>query len=54
MIMTNYYVVAPFEPMTEEELNERKEELIKAGRKVLAIVFNCKDREDFERKWFKD
>lgn len=52
--MINYYVVTPFEVMTETELIERKSELIKAGRKVMAIVFDCKDYNDFKRKYFKD
>lgn len=52
--MTNYFVVAPSEVLTEDELIERKAELIKDGRKVIAVVFNCKDYEDFERKYYKD
>lgn len=52
--MTDYFVVTPFEVLTEAELIERKAELIKDGRKVMAVVFNCKDYEDFKRKYYKD
>ena len=52
--MTNYYVVTPFEVMTEAELIERISELKMARRKVMAIVYDCKDYNDFKRKYFKD
>lgn len=51
-IMTHYYVVTPFEVFPEEEFLKKMEDLARAGSKVMAIVFNCKDYKDFERKWF--
>ena len=50
--MTDYFVVTPGEAMPAEEFIARKEELASAGRKVMAVVFNCKDRKDFQRKYF--
>ena len=50
--MTNYYVITPYEVMAEEEFLSRKEELAKAGRKVMAVVFNCLNMADFSRKYF--
>ena len=47
-----YYVVTPFEPMPEPEFLRRRDELIQQGAKVMAIVFNCEDYEDFKRKYF--
>lgn len=47
-----YYVISPFEPMDDIEFAQRKEELKQSGRKVLAIVFDCKDYDDFSRKYF--
>lgn len=47
-----YYVLSPFEPMDDIEFAQRKEELKQSGRKVLAIVFDCKDYADFSRKYF--
>ena len=47
-----YYVISPFEPMDDIEFAQRKDELKQSGRKVLAIVFDCKDYADFSRKYF--
>lgn len=47
-----YYVISPFEPMDDIEFAQRKEELNRSNRKVLAIVFDCKDYDDFSRKYF--
>lgn len=48
----DYFVLSPFEPLTESEFIARKKELAKEGRKVIAVVFNCKDYNDFSRKYF--
>ena len=48
----DYYLIAPFEILTDKEFSERKNELIKHNRKILAVVFDCKDIKDFERKYF--
>lgn len=50
--MVTYYVMAPYEPMTEQEFLKRREEFAKQKRKCIGIVFNCKDSDDFSRKWF--
>lgn len=50
--MTDYFVLTPFCPMTKEEFCEKKEQLAKEGRKVMAVVWDCKDYRDFERKYF--
>ena len=50
--MTNYFVVTPYDVFPEEVFLKKKEELARAGRKVIAIVFNCEDTKDFQRKYF--
>ena len=50
--MTTYYVITPFDPMTEEEFLKNREQIAKEGRKCMAIVFNCENYEDFKRKYF--
>lgn len=50
--MTNYFVVTPYDAFPEEVFLKKKEELARAGRKVIAIVFNCEDTKDFQRKYF--
>lgn len=50
--MTDYIVVAPYEPMTRDEFMSRREELAASHRRVLAVVPDCKDRQDFARKYF--
>lgn len=50
--MTDYFVVSPFMPLSKEEFIPQKEKLAAEGRKVIAVVFNCKDYRDFERKYF--
>ena len=46
-----YFVLAPFDVLSEEELKKKdKKEL--SGRKCLAVVFDCQDYKDFERKYF--
>lgn len=50
--MTNYYVMAPYEPMTEDEFIKRFDEFAKENRKCIGIVLNCQDHDDFSRKWF--
>lgn len=50
--VVTYYVMAPYEPMTETEFLRRREEFMKENRKCIGIVFNCKDSDDFSRKWF--
>lgn len=50
--MTNYFVVTPYDVFPEEVFLRKKEELARAGRKVIAVVFNCKDTKDFQRKYF--
>ena len=44
--------MTPFEPITEEEFLRRRDEFIRNNQKCMGIVFNCKDSEDFNRKWF--
>ena len=48
----DYFVIAPFEVLNEKEFCEKKEELAKSGRKVIAVVFDCKDYKEFSRKYF--
>lgn len=49
----DYFVFVPFEVIAEKELTQqKKKELAKSGRKCMAVVFNCKDRKDFDRKYF--
>jgi len=50
--MTTYYVITPFDPMTEEEFLRKREQIAAEGRKCMGIVFNCADYADFSRKWF--
>ena len=51
--MEDYYVVEPFDVYRQSEFTkEVREELKRKGRRVIAIVFNCKDYEDFSRKYF--
>lgn len=50
--MTNFYVVTPYDVFTENEFRKKREALARTGRKVMAIVFNCKDVKDFQRKYF--
>ena len=50
--MTDYFIISPFEVMTADEFTASKEKLAAAGRKVLAVVFNCANYEDFKRKYF--
>lgn len=38
--------------MTEKDFLSRQSEFAKEGRKVLAIIFNCKDYKDFRIKYF--
>lgn len=52
IIMTNYFVVTPGEAMPEKEFLARRDEFLRRGAKVMAIVFNCVDRKDFQRKYF--
>lgn len=52
--MTTYYVITPFDPMTEEEFLKKREQIAKEGRKCKAIVFNCENYEDFKRKYFNE
>ena len=47
-----YYVVTPGEAMPEKEFLARRAEFVSSGRKVMAIVFNCENRKDFQRKYF--
>ena len=47
-----YYVVTPGEAMPEKEFLARRDEFVSRGAKVMAIVFNCEDRKDFQRKYF--
>lgn len=49
---TTYYVITPFDPMPEEKFLKHREQIAKEGRKCIAIVFNCKDYDDFRRKYF--
>lgn len=50
--MTTYFVITPFDPMTEEEFLRNREKLAAQRRKVMGVVFNCRDYADFKRKWF--
>lgn len=50
--MINYYVVTPYEVFDEEKFIRIREQLAKENRKVMAIVFNCEDIQDFQRKYF--
>lgn len=50
--MTDYYVVTPGEAMPASEFWSRIDEFRNRGAKVMAIVFNCIDRKDFQRKYF--
>ena len=50
--MTDIYVVTPFDTYTTKEFCEKKEQLAKEGRKVMAVVFNCSSLTDFEIKYF--
>lgn len=50
--MTDIFVVTPFETYTKKEFCEKKEQLAKEGRKVMAVVFNCCSLTDFEIKYF--
>ena len=52
--MTTYYVITPFDPMTEEDFFKKREQIAKKGRKCKAIVFNCENYEDFKRKYFNE
>ena len=45
--MTDIYVVTPFDTYTTKEFCEKKEQLAKEGRKVMAVVFNCRSLTDF-------
>ena len=47
-----YYVMTPYEPVTEEQFLARRDEFIANGQKCMGIVFNCEDSDDFRRKWF--
>ena len=46
-----YFVLSPFEVFSEEELKKKTKEDI-SDRKCLAVVFDCQDYKDFERKYF--
>ena len=50
--MTDIFVVTPFDTLTKKEFCEKKEQLAKEGRKVMAIIFNCSSLTDFEIKYF--
>lgn len=50
--MTDIYVVTPFDTFTTKEFIAKKEQLAKEGRKVMAVVFNCRSLTDFEIKYF--
>lgn len=50
--MTDIFVVTPFDTYTKKEFCDKKEQLAKEGRKVMAIVFNCSSLTDFEIKYF--
>lgn len=50
--MTDIYVVTPYETYTKKEFCEKKEQLAKEGRKVMAVVFNCHTIQEFEERWF--
>ena len=50
--MTDIFVVTPFDTYTKKEFCEKKEQLVKEGRKVMAIVFNCSSLTEFEIKYF--
>lgn len=50
--MTDYFIISPFEVMTADEFTASKEKIAAAGRKVLAVVFNCANYEDFKKKYF--
>lgn len=48
-----YYVITPFEVLSEPEFMAKREDLARAGnRHIMGVVFNCKDYGDFRRKWF--
>jgi hypothetical protein len=46
------FVVTPFDVYTKKDFCEKKEQLAKEGRKVMAVVFNCRSLIDFEKKYF--
>lgn len=50
--MTDMFVVSPYDVYTTKEFIEKKPQLAKEGRKVMAVVFNCQTLQDFERKYF--
>ena len=50
--MTDMFVVTPYDVYTKKEFCEKKEQLAKEGRKVMAVVFNCRTFQEFEEKYF--
>lgn len=50
--MTDIFVVAPFDTYTTKEFFAKKEQLAKEGRKVMAVVFNCRTFQEFEQRYF--
>lgn len=51
----DYYVFTPYEVYTQDQLTKEKiAELSNRGAKCMAVVFNCKDNEDFKRKYFSN
>jgi hypothetical protein len=50
--MTDMFVVTPFDVYTKKDFCEKKEQLAKEGRKVMAVVFNCRTFQEFEEKYF--
>jgi hypothetical protein len=50
--MTDMFVVTPYDVYTKKEFCEKKEQLAKEGRKVMAVVFNCHTIQEFEERYF--
>lgn len=48
----NYYVFPPFEIFSQEELNERANELKRDGRKCIAVVFDCSSDKECSDRYF--
>lgn len=51
----DYFVFTTYEVVRDDELTpDKKNELVERGGKCVAVVFNCKDYNDFQNKYFKN
>ncbi len=48
----NYYVFAPFEILSQAELDKRRDELLREMRKIIAVIFNCKNDRECSDRYF--